>query len=482
MKINLKYKQIILFVSLLLISPVFVLAEKCYVDDGASSGGDGSKGSPYKTIIKALDKGCDSIDIKKGEYEGDIVLGNGVELDGSGKGTIIKGKVTMNDKTELDHLYVKDDGVVLVDGANVLIKNVKITGANIGIKTIGEGKLTVKNTNISHGKKGFYLQYGKDVDIRNCNVSHNKEEAIDIRANVDGIITNNIVESNKESGIEVIAGRSSLIITNNKLKHNNASGIAVQFYKSTKQIGHLKISGNTVIGNRRYGVDCKIPSGGKPMAGYWEKSVQFQYNNVSGNGMGAFSDFCQFSDESILNATKTVEELERMRKEDAERKLKSEEDIIEKEKLDIEARQKAEEKKRQEEIERKREAQKRTDLDIADKIEQILQENSVELKSLVSENEKILPERSQIKVFFIGTDKRILENLEKQASLGEKSLNSISKLSNEIKTTEVKKNTEQQINDKKNELKDIQIKYDKYKNKFALIPWLKDLLHLNKKV
>jgi len=473
MRINLKYKQIILFTSLLLISPIFVLAEKCYVNNDASSGGDGSKSSPYKTITKAIDKGCSKIEIKKGKYEENIALKKGVELKGSGKGTVIIGRVTMHDKTKLDNLYVKDKGIVIADGADAFIKNTKVTGAKIGIKTIGGGKLTVKNTDISHGEKGFYLQYGKNVDIRNCDVSHNKEEAIDIRANVDGIITDNTIESNKESGIEVIAGRSSLIITNNKLKHNNSSGIAVQFYKSTKQIGHLKISGNTLVGNRRYGVDCKIPSGGNPMPGYWEKSINFQYNTVSGNGLGGLSKFCKFSDESILNATKTAEEIEKMKKEEAEKKIQAEQDATEKAKI-------AEAEKRKIEEERKKEEQKRADLDVADEIEQIFEKNVTELEMLRSENKKMQARRSKIKIFFMGIDEQVISNFKKQITIRESSLQKGQKLVGKIKTDEVKKAVEKQTNEANDKLKNLQESYNKYKNQFALIPWVKNLLNLNK--
>jgi len=473
MRINLKCKQIILFANLLLLSPIFVLAKDCYVDANTSTSGDGSKSSPYKTITKAIDKGCNKIEIKKGKYEENIALKKGVELKGSGKSTIIIGRVTMHNKTKLDNLYVKDEGIVIADGADVSIKNIKVTGANIGIKTIGEGKLVVSGSEISHGGKGFYLQYGKNVDIRDCDVSHNKEEAIDIRANVDGIITNNIVESNKESGIEVIAGRSSLIITSNKLKHNNASGIAVQFYKSTKQIGHLKISNNTLVGNRRYGVDCKIPSGGNPMPGYWEKSINFKYNNISGNGMGNLAKFCKFSDESILNATKTAKEIEKIKKEETEKKLKAEQDAREKVKI-------LEEKRKRVEEERKREQQKRADLDIADEIEQILQRNIAELENLQEKNTKLQEKRSRIKIFFIGADKEVVNNFEKQITLRKNSLHEGQKLVNKIKTDEVKKAVEKQTNEENDKLKNLQEFYDKYKNQFALIPWVKNLLNLNK--
>ncbi len=475
MKINLKYKQIILFIGLLLLSPVFVLAEKCYVNEDASSGGDGSKNSPYQTIKKALDKECDNIDVAKGTYSSDIKLGKGVDLDGDGNSTIITGSVTINDNVELENVYIKGDGIKVVEGADVIIDSVKITGADIGIKTIGEGKLTVKNSKISYSGKGFYIQYGKDIDIQNCEVTHNEEEAIDIRANVDGVIINNVVDSNRESGIEVIAGRSTLEIKNNKLRYNGASGIAIQFYKSTSNLGDLKISGNTLQGNKRYGVDCKIPSGGKPIPGYWDKSVHFQYNKISGNGKGKLSDFCRFTDEAILVATKTEEEIKELKKVEAEHKARLEADKLELKKTSEEERMKMEEEKKREEETLKKEQQKREDLYIKGDVEKVLQEGVEKSEEAKAENIELLKERSGWRIFFVGPDERAIKNFEKQILERKASLQKIEKLTGKIKTEEVKIQIEQEINESRNYYDKLVFTANEYKEKFGLIPWFKKI-------
>jgi hypothetical protein len=475
MKQKVYYKFIGMVSCFFLLTPFFVLAEKCYVDDGGTSGADGSKDKPYQTIVKALDKKCDNIKVAKGTYRGDIKMGKGVNLEGSGKSTIIKGSVTMDNDTELENIYIKNDGVKIADGASVKINNIKISGADIGIKTVGGGKLTVKNSKISYSGKGFYIQYGKKVDIRNCEVTHNDEEAIDIRANVDGIITNNLVDSNKESGIEVIAGRSTLEIKNNKLRYNGASGIAVQFYKSTKNLGDLKISGNTLQGNKRYGVDCKIPSGGNPMPGYWNKSVHFQYNKVGGNGKGGLSDFCRFSEEAILKATKTEGEITELKKKEEERqeKLKAEEE--ERKKILEEERRKKEEEKKREEEARRKEQQKREDLYVKGDIEKILQEGVEKSEGAREANEKLLKERSDWKIFFIGPDERVIKNFESQILERKTSLQKIEKLIGKVKSEEVKKEVEQEAGDYQNYYNELVKKSEEYKKKFGLILWFKKI-------
>jgi hypothetical protein len=468
-------KTVVFLVSLLLLSPAFVFAGKCYVDDDASSGGDGSKNNPYQTIVKALDKECNNIKVSKGTYKEDIKMGKGVDLEGNGKSTVITGSVTMNNNTELTKVYIKNDGIKVAKGANVKIDSIKISGADIGIKTIGEGKLTVRNSKISYSGKGFYIQYGKDIDIQDCEVTHNEEEAIDIRANVDGIIMNNVVDSNKESGIEVIAGRSTLEIKNNKLRYNGSSGIAVQFYKSTKNLGDLKISGNNLQGNRRYGVDCKIPSGGNPMPGYWNKSVHFQYNKISGNGMGELADFCKFTDEAILKATKTPEEIAELKKTEEERKAKLEADKLELEKISEEERIKIEEEKKREEEALKKEQQKREDLYVKGDIEKILQEGIEKSEDAKIANAGLLKERSKWKIFFVGIDERVVENFEKQISERKNSLEKTEKLAGEIKTEEIGEQVKQVVEDNHNYYENLVFTANEYKNKFGLMPWFRKI-------
>lgn len=421
-------------VVILSLTPFFVWAKTCYVDDG-SSGGDGSKDDPYETIGEAIDEDCDTIKLKKGKYKESFTLSSGTELKGSGSDSVVEGEIKMKNDCSLESLKVEDGGVEVLKNARVTIDDVKIEDSHIGIVTSGSGKLTLKNSTISHNGKGLYLQYGKNVDIRNNKVVHNREEGIDIRANVDGIISGNQIESNKEGGIEVIAGKSQLTISNNSIRYNKASGIAIQFYKENSGLGNLKISGNTLIGNGNYGIDCKIPSGGRPEANYWSKSVSFSYNKVGGNGKGGFSDFCGFSGDEVLQATKTEEEIKEIKsKEELERQQKEEE-----------ARKKKEEEERlkKEEEERvKREQQKRLDLDKLDKLKQKMPEYEKECE--FSHNDQdIFVKRSKWLVFLIGYDDESLKRMEFRKQHCEQALEELKNRIEEIKTEEVKEEARQ---------------------------------------
>jgi len=304
----------------LVTNPVFVYAgSDCFVDADVESGGDGTKGDPYTKISKAIDENCKNINVKSGTYKDNITLEKGVEIDGSGRSkTIVTGKITMKDGTELEDVGLRGGGIKISDGADVKITDVAIKNANIGIETTGGGKLLVKKTKISGNRKGLYLQKGKNITITDSEISNNLEEGIDIRSNVDGLISGNIIEENGESGIELILGKSNLIISNNKIKHNRSSGIATQFYSHAEKLGDVRISNNTISGNKDFAINCKIPSGGNPSVGYWTNSITLIGNNIYGNKDGDFALNCKFKNLKITNATKTEDELE------AEKKAKEE--------------------------------------------------------------------------------------------------------------------------------------------------------------
>ncbi len=455
--------SLLLIFGAFLFSPFFVVAKTCYVDDGVG-GGDGSKDKPYNTITKALNKGCDNVKVKKGKYKEKIELGKGVEVEGSGSDTIINGKVRMGNKSSLEDIYVASGGIEILKNANASLKNVKVENAHIGITTVGSGKLTVKNCKIQHNGKGFYLRYGKDVDLQNNTIINNGEEGVDIRANVDGIISGNVIESNKEGGIEVILGKSELQITNNSIKHNKASGIALQFYKENPEIGDITIKNNKLVGNGNYGIDCKIPSGGHTQSQYWSKSVDFGYNFIKGNGKGILSESCKFKDDKIDRATLTIKEIEEKKKKQEAEKQKQKE--IEKVKNT---------KKQKEEETKKKEAMVREALWQKDKI--LKKYNEEAGRCSMSENDlKTLKKRSSLKIFFIGPDKEMIKKYKNRENKCAEVIKQLEREIKKIPVEDIKKEMENNYLHKlEQQIGIITAERERYQNRFGLWPWIKKL-------
>jgi len=438
--------------------PFFVSAGSCWVDKGAKHG-DGNKKSPYGTIAEALDHHCREIKVKDGQYLEKVILPKNVKLKGESHKTVIK-ELVMKNGSEVENLAVKGGGVEIAKDAKADLLNVEISGAHIGIKTSGRGKLTVRDSEINDNGKGFYLQYGKDVDIRGNEVINNEEEGIDIRANVDGVIENNHISNNKEGGIEVIVGKSDLTIRNNIIKNNKASGIAIQFYKSTKDLGALRIAGNVLSGNGNYGIDCKIPSGGKPSAGYWSQSVVFGYNKIEGNGKGVLSKTCSFSKEEFLRATKTEEELKKMATEKEEEK-NTEEEKQQTDEIDLAEQQRLQQREKDWEIK----------IDLEDKLETVAET----LRKKEKEEFEQIKKQSFWQMFFWGPNKESLKNLEEELAEHRQNLEYIQKKLAEMKTEDLKGVLQSRWEEEQKIYENSLKLFRFYKRKFALIPWFKKL-------
>lgn len=385
------------------LSPVFVWASGvCYVDEKVDEDGDGSSDKPYEKISEATKEDCSEIKVAGGSYKEDVTLGKSVKLRGANKDSVvIEGKITMADGSEVSKVTITAGGVEVNKDADADIENVKIKNANVGITTVGGGKLSTDDVTISGNRKGMYIQYGKTVKIANCKIYSNKEEGLDIRANVSGSINNNEIYSNGESGIEVILGKSELSIVNNEIKKNGASGIAAQFYSDTDKLGEVIIKNNVITSNSNFGLDCKAPSGadGRPK-GYWADSMDLTSNKVVDNKKKDFSSACKFDEDKIADATKTKEEraAEKLALEEKEKK-----NI-----LSVEEKQELAEIKVQEEVENKTaeidQAERTNIKNIYTQVEVLIGQDEI-LKDEIRNRETGL-------IFFIGEDYRKIKNLQ----------------------------------------------------------------------
>ncbi len=455
-------KFLFLIISIIIFSPAFVFAGyDFYVDADADDGGDGSKENPFQTIGEALDEDGDDIFIEDGTYSDNIELGEGVTIVGDSKsGVVIDGKVTMKDGSEIKSLTVESGGVFVVDGADAGIFSVIIKNSNIGIKTEGRGDIEIKNTKIEKNNKGLYVQWGKDIDIRSSEIVNNNEEGIDIRANVDGVISDNVIQGNGESGIEVIAGGSTIIISKNLIRKNGSSGIATQYYSSADDLGKLNVKGNTISGNDNYGITCKIPSGGNPSPGYWNNSVILGANNISGNSKGDFDASCKFSQTFSSEVKKEeVEKKEEIKEPTSplenESKEEQEEDVSN-QKEDETKIQKNE--KKEEVLTKKREINK----------------SFLVFREAAREKQQEMEKVSGFKFFFVGPNESDLVELRKKIEDYEKFIEDLKKLRSETFDIQISSDISLEIEMINKEVNRIKIFILAQENKFNLRGWLFD--------
>jgi len=368
-----------------------------YVDADAGSGGDGSDDDPYNTLEKAIDEADseDDIYIDNGDYDEDLVIDKRVQLFGEDvKDVVIKGKIEIKDNVEAQDLTI-DGNVVVKSGADIIFDNLIIKDApKIAVDAYpGNGEIVIKNSTIKNsGTKGVYAQKGRDVIISGCNVYGSEEEGLDLRSNVDGVVSGNNVYDNGESGLEFLVSDSGLQVKNNTFKNNGSNGIAAQYYEDYDEKGEILISGNTITGNDKYGLDCNRPQGGDPEADYWSNSITVEDNTISGNDDGSISKDCG------LSQINTAQE---------------------------EAEKKKQEEERQKEIE-ENEKEKTTQEQIMEQNRQkTVQENEYNLNKLVS-SKKELKEKTEIEKekiegrfglvkFFIGPNYKAINNIKEIA-------------------------------------------------------------------
>lgn len=380
--------------------PVFVFAKSTCV---VAVDGD----ADYKSIAKALEKGCKNIRVREGTYADTVTIGKDVQVRGdSRKAVKVTGGVVLQQGAQLRDVTVAGSGGITAEkGAHVRVINTTITGAKIGVMAAGGGAVYLDNVSIRDSGKGMYMQFGTKVTIKKCTVEDNKEEGIDLRANTDGSITGCTIVGNGESGIEVILGRSNLTISGNTIKKNKSSGIATQFYPEAKKEGDVRITKNTITGNSHYAINCKKPSGGKSHAGYWDNSLTMTGNTMSGNKHGDFSDACKLADQTMEHATMTRAEIAEAQARLEEEQRKKEEAIAtaktERQKA---AEQKAQEEQARQEEERRRKEQEehdaRTVVDAEARLGEI-----VALQEMARTLQERMTSRPAWKVFFVGVDK-----------------------------------------------------------------------------
>lgn len=319
-------KKILALSFSLLLLPLFAEAQSFgfYVDKNYSGEEKGTIEAPFKTISSALQvaeksrPGLRSIHILKGEYEEQLTLSDSIKLFGEEKETTI---IKMNPTSTLE-----------LSGNNIL-KNLTISGGMAGITVKGatiiedcvirdakkkgvdltEGNTLVKisNSKISqNGGKGVYVQKGRWIVFNGNTVSANEGEGYDIRQNIFGLISQNDIFGNTESGIEILTSASDVTIKNNAIKNNLASGIANQSYPDMPDLGKINIIENSITNNGKYGVYCGAPSGGSKTKTFFSESIALKNNINSENKGKPVAGACHFERQTAEFLAKIPSDIE----------------------------------------------------------------------------------------------------------------------------------------------------------------------------
>lgn len=423
-----------------------------YVDSSYGGDKEGTKEKPFDNISDAIGASSpgDKIFIKKGNYDGKITIGKGISLYGESKSRVsLSGGIEMKDDSSINDLTVEGGyAAVSIDSdASAEISNCIIKKfGKIGIDALpGSGKVIVKNSSIYSGEgKGIYIELGRKVEISGNDVYENGEEGIDVRAKVSGFIKNNNLHDNGESGIEAIIGSSDVLISGNTIKKNGASGIAAQFYQENKKTGEISIKGNTIVKNTKYGLDCALPSGGKPDSSYWSDSINLVENNMEDNGAKSINDFC-----NIIDAIDEVEEDVANKTDENDSEPEKQETLVD------------EEVKKDEAI-----------WENAETINEY--QDTMEIK--VNDQINKINTANKLRLFFFGINSESLDFIKNEIEISQEQLDALKSDLNQVKNEETRNGMQTLIGRIENKLNDLESFVQEKESKRGIFGWLRGLI------
>ncbi|KKR43370.1 MAG: seg [Candidatus Moranbacteria bacterium GW2011_GWC1_45_18] len=282
-----------------------------YVDASSSAAKEnGSEAYPFKTIGAAIrhieSESFDNknIFVKKGTYAEQVELTSDSNLIGENRSeTIIDatgrayGIYFRSTNSQLSNLTVKKavTNIRVNKRSRAVIANCTIKESmSDGIIVDRSGnskkyKFTFKYGSVEDsGKRGMYI-FKRQVEIRNSLIRGSGEEGVDLHASLRGIIRDNEIKSNGESGIEMILAGTKITIKGNSLSSNGAQGIAIQVYNSKR--GTVKLTSNSIRNNGAYGVRYARYDRGKlkmKFKDFIAKCVKRRKNSIGANSGGDY--------------------------------------------------------------------------------------------------------------------------------------------------------------------------------------------------
>ncbi len=230
-----------------------------YVDDDNTMGPwDGSEEQPYQTINAAIDNAYEgwTIYVKNGTYNEKIVINKTINIDGEyPESTIIDGG------GEGIVVYVKRPNVRI---SGLTIQNSGSERLDSGIRTLSlDSNLTVKNCILKDNEVGLYLNcadYFTYLSTKNMiynNTITNNNIGIFTTWVHNNEIIGNTISNNTLHGIEMEAGRNS-IIKDNLICDNLGKGLFLHGKSDESTITHNTIKNNShgIVLEETY--NCKI--------------------------------------------------------------------------------------------------------------------------------------------------------------------------------------------------------------------------------
>jgi parallel beta-helix repeat protein len=203
----------------------------------------------------------------------------------------------LSSKSKIENLTVKNS-----QSTNIIVnKRSRVSITNCSVEKAGKYGIEVQkssatnkyqfilsNSTVSGSSSQGVYAFKRKITLSGNEIFDNSEEGFDLHEGMKGTISGNDIFGNGESGIESILAGSSLNIKSNEVKSNHTQGITVQIY-SAKKKGKVKISGNTIKSNSKYGIryaNYTHSIGSKKFRKFADKYIKRSNNTSKDNGDG----------------------------------------------------------------------------------------------------------------------------------------------------------------------------------------------------
>jgi hypothetical protein len=265
---------------------------------------DGSLAFPFKSIGKALGvaRAGNLLRVKAGEYRENIILGDGLTLEGQGLPVIRAADpalpvVILRGKTALKYVRITGgaDGIIVDVNTDARILGCEIVdNADDGIgferaEKPGDTPATVhiRDCLVSGNTDGIDLESTRGV-VRGCRLIKNRDDGLDYDGDTDCNALDNEIRDNRDDGIEIRLERKTYArIRGNIITGNREDGIEIiNTPVAGETANQVRIVGNTLRENSRYGIGGVDQKTEEVKEGLVIQGVWLKQNVVESNGKG----------------------------------------------------------------------------------------------------------------------------------------------------------------------------------------------------
>ncbi len=205
--------------------------------------------------------------LEPGEYTAGLTVGKEVAIEAGG------GQVTLRGKS--DELPV----LSLVDGADLHLSGVSVSGGSEGLLISGAARAVLVNCTVYQNWEGINLSHSSSVELVACRIAENERRGIFAGGEAQVAVVRCTISGNHEAGVAA-TDFAGVTISDSMVTGNRGGGILL--WGSCR----VTLEGNTITENSRFGVSTNEPPCFPTSRWSFHGSISGSANTFEGNRRG----------------------------------------------------------------------------------------------------------------------------------------------------------------------------------------------------